>query len=743
MKRLIILLLLLLFSTNIEAQSGRGTLRGFIADSTSGEALPFGNVLIKELNSGTSTDQRGYFIITSIPANKKYNIVFSYVGYKSKELSIFIGANKVTDIKIILEPVSIELSTIEKVASKIPKEKSTDLSLQKIVVKDLETLPKGVEVDIFRSLQYLPGVRSGGDVSAKYYVRGGASNQNLVLLDNSTVYHPFHAFGIFSAIDPEIINSIEFYKGGFTSELSSRLSSVMKINTKDGNRNQFGGKASASLLSTKALVEGPIPNGSFLLSGRRSHSTGILKKFMNNKNAPIDFYDVALKLNYSDDEFMKDAKFTVHGFASGDYLKNNSPVKEDFAWSNKIIGMNYFQISDSPLFYQIDFSLSHFDGELNPHGSNSKARKNSLSDISVKMDFNYVYGSKDELDGGFKITEIKTNLFLENARRAVTDIATKGTNISAYLKYKLLRFDKFGADVGTRINLTRLGGGGSDEQFMEPRVSMTYRILPQLAIKAAWGIYQQDLVTLSDENEIINLFEPWIITPLYLKPSNAIHYVAGIETFFTPELELSIEGYYKRILNLALINERKFFSTDNDLVAGTGKSYGIEVLTRYSYSRASLTASYSLSNTTNEVYGVSYSPRYDAKHSLNLILEVDLGYGFTASTTWIYNSGQPFTQISGYYEKLTIDDVFAQNYLFDSYLPFRILADKNMGRLPDYHRLDFNLSKKFQLGDFKFYLDFSIINVYDRKNIFYFDRNTGERVDMLRFLPTATIKVEL
>lgn len=318
--RLILVWLLLLCSDTIFAQS-TGILRGFLSDVNNGEVLAYGNVYIKEIKAGGSTDGNGYYYITGIPAGKSYTVVYSYVGYKSKELKILIPAGKMVQQNVALEPSSYQLETIEKVANAINREKnSTNIGLQRISIKELEKLPKGVETDVFRSLQYIPGVKSTGDVSARYYVRGGASNQNLVLLNGATVYNPFHALGLFSVIDPEMINNVEFFKGGFSSEFGGRVSSVLKVLTKDGNRINYSAKASASLMTGKALVEGPFAGGSFLITGRKSVNSEILKKFLDDQSVPMDFYDFSFKVN-TNNPFIENGKFIFYGFLSGDKLK--------------------------------------------------------------------------------------------------------------------------------------------------------------------------------------------------------------------------------------------------------------------------------------------------------------------------------------------------------------------------------------------------------------------------------------
>jgi len=682
--------------------------------------------------------------MAALPINRRLSITISYVGYKSMRQTIRIdpGENEVTEIRAELAPLGIQMRTIEKIESKYAKENATDLSLQKLAMRDLETLPKSVELDIFRSLQSLPGVQSGGDVSARYYVRGSTSNENLVLLDNTPIYNPFHALGIFSAIDPDMISSIEFYKGGFPAEYSNRLSSILKVVSIDGNKNSFGGKASLSSLTAKMMLEGPIPDGSFIISGRKNYSNFVLKKFRNDNSLPADFYDLFMKVNYSNNDAVQNAKFTVSSFISSDQIVNGNPLLDDFKWSNKTFDVNYFQLSDAPLFYQVDVSYSNFHGEQNPNDSGSRSINNDVYDLTMKMDFNYVYDDKNELAGGFKFMQVDTKLLLGNFRGEQNDIGSHGVNISTYIKYKILSMSNFGADFGTRLNATRLAAGGPAYSF-EPRASFTYRFIPELAVKGTWGIYMQDLVTVSDENEAVTVFEPWLITPSYLQPSSSIHYIAGFEYNPSQILSMTLEGYYKISHNLAVVNENKYLESDPDLIPGSGEAYGMEFQAKYNRLPVNITASYSLMWAFKTVNGITYAPRYDSRHNVNLALEYDFGDGWSASAFWTYSSGVPFTQIAGYYDKLRIDDITGGNYILTAYLPYLLLGQMNLGRLPDYHRLDLGMMKKLQVGSLKLYFDLSLLNVYNRHNLFYFKRDTGQRVDMLPFLPSASLKVEL
>ncbi len=741
MKKNTTVLFFLVFVNLLYAQD-YGTLRGLVTDSTSSEVLAYGNVFVKELGKGASTDARGYFLIPQIPAEQSFTLIVSYVGYRTKQSIIKLAKNKVTHYDIKLSPAGVELQTIEKIGERVIERNETDISLQRIAIRDLEAMPKGVETDVFRSLQYMPGVQSTGDVSARFYVRGGAANQNLVLIDGITIYNPFHALGLFSVIDPDMINNVEFYKGGFSADLGGRLSSVMKIMTKDGNKNRLSAKGSASLLSGKFLLEGPVPRGSFIFTGRKSYSNQIIKKFLNEQSVPVDFHDFSFKTNFASPDFIEGAKFTFNGFFSGDNINNEDPRIEDFKWSNNIFGFKWFQIGDSPLFYELGVSLSNFKGSVIPKLSNVRNTDNKIEDITLQMDFTYMFDSKDEIGIGFHVKQINTDLFLENDKGIPTNLGSSGANITFYAKYKFLQLDWIGVDVGTRLNLTTISKN-KNSVLAEPRLSFNFSIIPEISIKGAVGLYQQELTTLSDENSVINLFEPWIIAPDYIGPSKSKHYILGIETNPFNGFMLSVEGYYKTTENIPYINENKILQSDKDFVPGSGEAYGIESMIRISPDPFVFTASYTFAHAYKEINDLRYFPRYDIRHTVNLSLEVNLGAGWSASTAWNYNSGLPFTQLMGYYDKYYLQDIFSPWDEFDPRIPFGIIGIQNLARLPAYHRLDFTVSKKISFEFMNVLIDLSAINVYDRKNIFYFKRDTGERVNMLPFLPTATVKVEL
>jgi hypothetical protein len=733
------ILLILFYQSGIAQQTGN--LRGFVTDSTNGEALVFCNVFLKEINAGASTNERGLYLIKSIPSGKEYEVTVSYVGYKTKTLNVFIEPEAITQLDVKLSPLSIELQTIEKVAEKIIRENKTDISLERISVKELEILPKGVETDIFRTLQYIPGVSTTGDVTAKFYVRGGSGDQNQILLNGVEVYNPFHSLGLFSVIDPDMINSIEFYKGGFSSQYSGRVSSVMDVVSKDGNKNRFGFRGGLSFLTAKGLIEGPIPNGSFMITGRMSYNNEILKKFFNEQTVPIEFYDLSFKLNYSSKDIFENAKFSVFGFLSDDNVDYQDPLREQFRWNNRLFGFEWLQVYDVPLFSRLGISLSSFEGEVIPNLSSLKPRYNEIKDFTISFDLNALFDNKDEIGLGLKLKTIDSKFIQTNFVGIQSNLERFAGNLSLYGKYKFLRWKNFGLDAGTRFNITGLSRNGGG--VFEPRVSMTYRFIPSVAFKAAWGIYQQEMLTVSDESEIISIFEPWIITPDYMNPANSIHYIAGFDVDLMRGLMFSVEGYYKITHYMPIVNDNKFTVSDPDLLSGTGESYGYEFAINYSVDPLNVSASYALSWAYKKVDDWLYYPKYDARHAGNIIVELNLGSGWIASSIWNITSGYPFTELIGFYDKYFLYDIHSGGQGSGEYQPYPFLGDKNLGRLPAYHRLDLSLIKRLSLYLVNLELGVSAINVYDRKNIFYFDRDTGEIVNMLPFMLTGTLKVEL
>ncbi len=727
-----------LFSFALKAQS-TGSLRGFVTDSTNGEAVIYANVVVAGTLNGAPTNTKGYYYIPAIPAGKQ-TVIFSHVNYKPKEITVTIRANQITELSAALTPKNIELQEVSIIGRNTLKPTETNLGLEKISAKEIEMIPIGAEPDVFRALQTTAGVTTTGDVSAHYYVRGGAGDQNLVLLNGATIYNPFHALGIFSVIDPEMISAVEFYKGGFPTKYGGRLSSILNIITKDGNKNSYHGTLAASLLSGKASVEGPIPHGSFIVTGRKSYYAEILKKYLNDQEAPFDFYDMSFKANYSNPDLLNNGKFVLFGFTSDDAVKNNNPLMEDYDVKNNVLGINWNQVWASPLFSTVNISYSGFRAEVNPNLSQSKYRMNRLNDITADFNFTYIYQNKDELEFGLQNKMLDVKLTQQNLFGTTTDFNQNGWDMTGYVNYRFYRWEKVGFEIGTRVKFVALSI--LRPFFFEPRLSIHYLPFPFLSFKASIGRYSQEVISLSNENEVISIFQPWVIVPKGVAAPESSDLSLGVDAYLNDQLEISLTGYYKYITDLTDVNEQKYTPQDYDFINVNGKSYGMEFVTKYQSQKFFLNLNYSLGWTYQINGNLIYVPKYDIRHTFNILLGYNFGNEWTASAVWSLRSGMPFTPIAGFYDRMPINNVWG-DYVFEPYQPVIYWGDRNSYRLPYYHRLDISVSKRFQFYFTHLTFEGSILNIYNRKNIFYFDKDTGKITYMLPFFPSVSLKIEI
>ncbi|MGE5435657.1 MAG: TonB-dependent receptor plug domain-containing protein, partial [Syntrophothermus sp.] len=537
----------------------------------------------------------------------------------------------------------------------------------------------------------------------------------------------------------EMISVLEFYKGGFPSEYGGRLSSIANVVSKDGNKNNYSGSLNASFISGKAMLEGPIPHGSFIITGRKSYFSEVLKNYFNDKKAPFNFYDLSFKVNYSNPDF-NNGKIILHGFISRDDLNNNDPKSEDYFVANKLFGLNWYQIWGSPLMSNFSLSYSQYGAQVFPNLSTAKPRRNSVDDVSMNFDFTYMYQSKDELHFGLQNTFLSTDLILQNLYGANTNIASNGTMIKGYVNYKLYRYDNWGFDIGARMNF--FSASKRRPFLFEPRINIIFRPMHTLSLKAAIGRFSQEIVSLTNENELISIFEPWTIVPSYLDPPEATHFILGAEYYLNESFSMQVEGYYKLLSSLFDLNPRKFSARDYDYINISGRAYGIEGLIKYQFGSVYVQSSYTLSWAFKENRDIVTIPRYDVRHSINILAGISLGAGWEVNFNWSFNSGMPFRPIAGYYDRLMINP-WESNYLFGDYVPVTYWSETNNKRLPYYHRLDLSISKDFRISKADVSLGASIINAYNQKNVFYFNKDSGEKVYMLPFFPSATLKVKI
>ncbi len=733
-------LALLLFACFTQAQDRKGGVKGFVTDSLTGERLTLVNVIIPGSGIGAATDANGFYFIGSIPAGK-VKLRATLIGYGMVEKDVTIEANKIVNVNLMLAPTAYEVEAVETTAERRTRY-DTEISTQPIGAAEINIVPAAVERDLFRTIAILPGVVATSDVSSQFYVRGGGGDQNLIILDGMTIYNPFHALGIFSIFDADAIKEAEILKGGFPAQWGNRLSSVINIRTREGNKKRLAGKFNLSQVSGKVLLEGPTPwDGSWMVAGRKSFLDDVLQKFVKQET-PFDFFDVIGRVNYSTGE---NGRLSLHTLFSGDVIRPASAVEPEYAWENGAYGMTWFQVLENKYLIETTFSFSNFLGELRPRENKEiTPRTSEISDTYFNASVTYFQESGDQYGAGFMFRFPSYQYSFVNAANFARNVIEKNSETGIWFKYKLKQLRPFAFELGLRSDLFAILSSNSSDAF-EPRASMSWDWSAHFSVKLSYARIHQRMMTITNEDDVVSLFEMWIPVPEGMPSLRADHYVIGVDGDIPsiPGMNFNLQGYYKDMNTLVDFNRDKVDARDPDFTIGSGRSYGLEFFLEERHPVYYGWLSYTLSLTERTIGSLTYPPRYDRRHNLNIIAGIKPGDGWDFSVRWELGSGLPFSQIMGFYDRLTFGGIFeGEGYATEPGQPYTLLGQKNRGRLPSYHRLDVSASKSFDLDPVKLIIEASVINVYDRRNMFYYNRTTGQRIDMLPILPTVNLKAE-
>ncbi len=735
--QIFLLFILFFIPTGVSyAQEPKGILRGTVRDSLTGETIPYANVFLEETRFGASASVRGFFLISEIPAGS-YELKATAVGYEPKSRRVTVRSGATTEVTFLLNPRPKELEPTVVIAEKLKKLYEANPSIQPISREEIRMIPITAEADLFRVLATLPGVVRTSDVSSQFYVRGGNGDQNLILLDGITVYNPFHGLGLFSIFDGDAVKVSEFFSGGIGVEYGRRLSSVLNIVTRDGNANQLSGKYSMGFLTGRMLLEGPMPGGTWILSGRKTFFHRVLKKFLN-QDVPLSFYDLIGKVTFKSTQ---ESRFAAHMFLSNDDIIHPSLTEPNYAWRNRGFALSYGQLFGEKLYADFRLTYSRFFAELDSKLSRAiRPQTTKVEEVNFNGDVVYYVNPHEQLQAGMMWSIPRLESSLINSADLPIHSKASVTESALWLKYKITRWFPLVVDAGARFNFSFIL---TDARYVpEPRIALRYQFHPRVGLLVTYGRYHQQVMTISNEDDIIALFETWIAVPERHVAEEADHYVVGTEVSLFDHLDLSLQGYYKNYRNLLTYNRDKVDRLDPDYLPGSGKSYGAEVFLKGGISSFFGWASYSLGKTTRTINGFTFDPRNDRRHSLNLVAGLRIKGGWEVNARWEFGSGLPFTKIVGFYDRLLLGGIFDSTFAHETGTPYMILGEKNQGRLPAYHRLDLTLAKNLSISTYKFALELNIVNVYDRKNLFYFNRFTGDRVNMLPFFPTLSFRGE-
>jgi hypothetical protein len=758
MHKVVFLLFSLVSTFQIFAQVG--SIRGFVYEESSGEPAMFSNVVLDGTKIGTVTDANGFFNLSQVPVGT-YTINVSYIGFDAISSSVEVIPNKINNEKFYLKESSIQLNTIQLSAERQEAKTSVNTSVVKLTSKSLKKLPSiGGEPDIAQFLQVIPGVVFTGDQGGQLYIRGGAPIHNAVLLDGMILYNAFHSIGLFSVFDTDVIKTADVYTGGFSAEYGGRISSVVDIKTRDGNKKRLTGKLAASTFGGKLLLEGPLfkqkENGagsSFILSAKTSYidqTSQSIYSYIGDEGLPYSFLDIYGKVSFSGSN---GSKINLFGFNYGDDVAYTSLT--NFNWKSTGFGSNFVLIpSGSTMLVEGNFAYSNYKTEQsNP---STRPKKSAIGGFNMGLDFTSFLSGDNQMKYGLEVLGFSNSLSFFNPSNIELAHNDNTTEFAVFAKYK---------HVGTRLlfepsiryhSYTSLG-----ESSLEPRFGLKYNITERLRLKSSAGLFSQNLVAVTTGREVVNLFQGFISSTTNL-PANlngeertsylqkAKHLIVGLELDLNEKWTVNIEGYVKDFGQLINLNRNKIYEDDTqndaiadelkkDFVVESGLAKGIDFLIKYNDQRTSLWMVYSLGKVTKTDAFETYAPHFDRRHNFNIVASRIFGEdkSWTFDMRWNYGSGFPFTETQGYYENINFEDGINTDITQSNGDLGIYYADYNRGQMPDYHRLDVSIKKKITFSKNSIIeTTLSISNLYDRANIFYYDQLTDSRINQLPFMPS-------
>lgn len=765
MKRFLVRLLLavccVLGSSIVQAQeSSTATVRGFVYDKASGEPILFTNVFLKGTTMGASTDVNGYFSITRIPPGN-YTLMSTYLGYDTASAAITVKGGSIISQKLFLNKSSIRLREIEVSAEKQEQLTSVKVSVETVTSKQItQIVSVGGEADIAQYLSVLPGVVFTGDQGGQLYIRGGSPVQNKVMLDGMIIYNPFHSIGLFSVFDTDIIKNADVYTGGYNANHGGRISAVMDITTRDGNQKRLSGKVGVSPFQARMLLEGPLGKAkndesfapTFIISGKSSYldkTSKYLYSYADSNGLPFSFNDIYAKTSFKS---QNGSKLNLFGFSFNDAVKFRQVA--DISWNSLGLGANFVLIPEGSTSL-ISGTMAYSDYKSRQIEADGAPRESGISGFNGNFQVSQFY-AKDELVYGFDVVGFSTDFRFTNAAQRVISQQESTTELAVYAKYKKVT-DKLVIEPGFRLHYY----SSLSELSVEPRLGLKYNMTNNVRFKFAGGLYSQNLISAVSDRDVVNLFFGFLSgpdnlprtfdgNPVTSKLQKARHLITGVEVDLSKYLEFNFETYIKDFNQLTNVNRDKIYDDteqfasqpDNlkkDFIIERGQAYGFDFRLKYERKRFYAWATYSWTY-VDRFDGIrTYNPSFDRRHNVNLVSTYTFGkqLNWEFSGRWNFGSGFPFTQTAGYYPKLNFGDGVNTDIIGQNGDLGVLYAGFNEARLPTYHRLDISVRHTVALTTrSELDINFSISNVYNRENIFYFDRVRFTRVNQLPILPS-------
>lgn len=704
--------------------TGKATVAGHIKSAAAGEPIGGASVYIENPFTGVSSDQFGYFTLT-LPKGK-HEIIVKSIGMKNTRRKIILYSDGKLDIEMIDEVTSLKEVVIE--SEKDKNVSGMQMGLDKIDIKTMKKIPVALgEVDVLKVMLTLPGVQSVGEATTGLNVRGGSTSQNLILLNDATIFNPAHLFGFFSAFNPDLVKSAELYKSSMPAEYGGRISSVLEVNSREGNKKKITGVGGIGPVTGRLVVEGPLikDKTSFLVGARSTYSDWLLKQIPNDaiKNSKASFYDLNMVLSHEIDD-----KNSI--YATGYFSKDKFTLDSDtlYSYQNKAATLKWKHIFGNKLYGVLTGTYTGYNYRIESDEIPVNAFKLSygINQLSAKADFNYFPVQNHAMDFGVSAIRyhIEPGSYLPNheSSEVTPDILpdeqglesalyisdqyeiSKSLSVYAGIRYSLYNYlgphdtYRYAPDQPKSpesiIDTISYGRGKSIAHYSGPeyRVSIKYAISQSASAKISYTRTRQYIQMLSNTTAI-SPADAWKLTDEYIKPQIGDQISLGLyKNLRSNTIEISLEGYYKTMQNSldykggaeVIMNH----TIETDVINARGKAYGIEFMLKklsgkvngwvsYTYSRSLLRTQGNFdSETVND--GKYYPSNYDKPHAVNVIGNYKFSHRVSTSLNATYSTGRPITlPIAKYYS----DGAYRVLY-----------GARNGSRIPDYFRIDFSLN---------------------------------------------------
>lgn len=750
------LLLFVLFMSATAIAQNSYTLSGTISDKSNGETQFGANVFLKGTTIGVITNEYGFYSITAPEGN--YILSISYLGYLEIEQEVTLTSNQKLDFELAASTTQLEEVTVTAEEPERALIRKPEMSVAKMNIATIKQMPVVMgEVDILKSLQMLPGITNNGEGTGGFHVRGGAGDQNLVLLDEAIIYNTSHMFGFFSVFNADAIKDVKLYKGGIPARFGGRVSSVLDVRQKDGNSKRFAATGGIGIISSRLALEGPLfkEKGSFLVAGRRSYADLLLKAAGEDNS--VSFYDLNLKANYN---LNANNKLFLSGYFGRDAFK----IGESFSssYGNSTGNLRWNHIFNDRLFSNLSAIVSKYDYELGITIAEFDWIS-SITNYNLKYDLKYYFSDKFKLDFGassiyyeFNPGQIKPTTDTSPVNPLTLD-PKKAIESGLYInaEHKLspkltaqygLRYSTFSRlggqamvdyandqpvvynsllgiyERGTEVGETNYAKGDAIANFgnFEPRVSLAYTLNDDSSVKAGFSRVAQYIHLLSNTSSATPL-DVWTPSGKYVKPQLSNQYAIGYFRNFKDKVySMEVEAYFKNTDNRIdyidgsdLIGQN---TIETEILNGESRAYGLEFLLRKNEGKFTGWLAYTLSKSEQRTPGGPagglgiangewYSTPYDRTHDISVSGAYKLNDKWSFGTNLVFQTGRPVTYPNGQYEY--------EGLSIASY------SDRNSDRLPVYHRLDLSVNYKPNRkpnNRLKGEWVLGIYNAYNRKN---------------------------